>query len=44
MAAIVTEADPVNPRFTEAFLDYANARGFVADPARGSAGRRTSPG
>lgn len=34
MSAIVAEADPVNPRFTEAFLDYAAARGFVADPAR----------
>ncbi len=32
--AVVDRADPVNPRFNEAFLDYAQSRGFVADPAR----------
>jgi hypothetical protein len=33
-SAIVAEADAVNPRLSEAFLDYAAARGFVVDPAR----------
>ncbi len=31
---IVTRADPLNPRFCQAFLDYAQARDFIADPAR----------
>jgi len=34
MSAIVDEADPVNPRFNDAFLEYAQSRGFVIDPAR----------
>jgi transposase len=34
MAAIVTEADDVEPRFNDAFLEYAQSRGFVIDPAR----------
>jgi transposase len=34
MAAIVAEADDVKPRFTDAFVEYAQARGFVIDPAR----------
>jgi transposase len=34
MSAIVEEADPVNPRFNDAFLEYAQSRGFVIDPAR----------
>jgi transposase len=32
--AIVTEADPLAPRFTRAFLEYAQARGFVIDTTR----------
>jgi transposase len=32
--AIVIEADDVNPRFNEAFVEYAQSRGFVVDPAR----------
>ena len=32
--AIVTTADPINPRITTAFLEYAQARGFHIDPAR----------
>ena len=32
--AIVASADPVNPKFTEGFIDYMQARDFVADPAR----------
>jgi len=34
MAAIVDEADAVDPRFNAAFLEYAQSRGFVIDPAR----------
>ena len=34
MAAIVDEADAVAPRFNAAFLEYAQSRGFVIDPAR----------
>jgi hypothetical protein len=32
--AIVTTADPINPRITTAFLEYAQVRGFHIDPAR----------
>ena len=32
--AIVSKADPTNPRFTDAFLEYSQSRGFVADLAR----------
>ncbi|MGH2452112.1 MAG: IS21 family transposase, partial [Candidatus Limnocylindria bacterium] len=31
---VVVTADPVSPRFNVAFLEYAQARGFVVDPAR----------
>ena len=34
MSAIVAEADPVNPRFTVGWLDYAQHCGFATDPAR----------
>jgi hypothetical protein len=34
MSPIIADADPVNPRFTVGWLDYAQARGFVTDPAR----------
>jgi len=34
MEAIVDEADAVAPRFNSAFLEYAQTRGFVIDPAR----------
>ena len=30
----MAQADSVNPRFTVGWLDYAQARGFVTDPAR----------
>lgn len=33
-AAIITKADPLAPRLTPAFLEYAQARGFHIDPAR----------
>lgn len=32
--AIVDAADPTNPRLNQAFVDYAQARGFVVDAAR----------
>jgi len=32
--AIITKADPLSPRITPAFLEYAQARGFHIDPAR----------
>jgi transposase len=34
MSAIVAQADSVNPRFTVGWLEYAQARGFLTDPAR----------
>lgn len=34
MAAVVDKADPLNPRFNKAFVEYAQSRGFVIDPAR----------
>jgi hypothetical protein len=33
-SAIITQADPLAPRITPAFLEYAQARGFQIDPAR----------
>jgi transposase len=32
--AAVAGADPLNPRLTRGFLEYAQCRGFFADPAR----------
>ncbi len=32
--AAVVGADPLNPRLTRGFLEYAQRRGFIADPAR----------
>jgi len=32
--AAVVGADPLNPRLTRGFLEYAQHRGFIADPAR----------
>lgn len=34
MSTIVGAADAVAPRFTDAFREYAQSRGFVVDPAR----------
>ncbi|CAA9229159.1 MAG: Putative transposase [uncultured Acidimicrobiales bacterium] len=34
MKAIVDRSDPLAPRFNQAFIEYAQARGFVVDPAR----------
>jgi hypothetical protein len=33
-AAIVEQADRLDPRFNQAFVEYAQARGFLIDPAR----------
>ena len=34
MAAIVTAADSIDPRLNQAFVEYAQARGFHVDPTR----------
>jgi transposase len=34
MKAIVERADPLEPRLNQAFVEYAQSRGFVIDPAR----------
>jgi hypothetical protein len=34
MSPVVARADAVNPRLTRQWLEYAQARGFVTDPAR----------
>lgn len=34
MKAIVEKADNIEPRFNDTFLEYAQSRGFVIDPAR----------
>ena len=34
MATIVDKADATEPRFNQAFVEYAQARGFLVDPAR----------
>ena len=34
MKACIDQADPYTPRFNRSFLEYANYRGFLPDPAR----------
>jgi hypothetical protein len=34
MSAVVDKADRLNPRINRAFVEYAQSRGFVIDPAR----------
>jgi hypothetical protein len=34
LTPVVTAADALEPRFNEAFVEYAQSRGFVIDPAR----------
>ena len=34
MSAVVDQADRLNPRINKAFVEYAQSRGFVIDPAR----------
>jgi transposase len=34
LAAVVDGADPLEPRLNQAFVEYAQTRGFKIDPAR----------
>ena len=34
MSSVIDKANPTDPRFNQAFVEYAQARGFVIDPAR----------
>ncbi len=34
LKAVIEAADPLQPRFTQAFAEYAQDRGFLIDPAR----------
>jgi len=34
LSPVVTKADPLSPRFNDTFIEYAQSRGFVIDPAR----------
>jgi transposase len=34
LSPVIIDAEPVNPTFTLGWLDYAQSRGFVTDPAR----------
>ncbi len=34
LSAVVDKANPTEPRFNQAFVEYAQSRGFVLDPAR----------
>lgn len=34
LKAVVDRADPLSPRLNQAFVEYAQSRGFVVDPAR----------
>ena len=34
LSAVVDDADPLEPRLNQAFVEYAQARGFRVDPAR----------
>jgi transposase len=34
LTPVVEQADPLEPRFNQAFVEYAQARGFLIDPAR----------
>ena len=42
--AAVAGADPLHPRATRGFLEYARHRGFITDPARVRRPPATSPG
>src|SRR6266852_1490146 len=44
MSPVVADADAVNPRLTREWLEYAQARGFVTDPARVRHRRGNLPG
>jgi transposase len=34
MSSVIDKANPTEPRFNQAFIEYAQSRGFVVDPAR----------
>jgi len=34
MSSVIDKANPTEPRFNQAFVEYAQARGFLIDPAR----------
>jgi transposase len=34
MSSVVERADPIAPRLNQAFVEYAQSRGFLVDPAR----------
>ncbi len=34
MSSVIDQADPTDPRFNRAFIEYAQDRGFLIDPAR----------
>ena len=34
LSAVVDDADPLAPRLNQAFVEYAQSRGFHVDPAR----------
>jgi transposase len=34
LSAVIDKADPFEPRFNQAFVEYAQSRGFLIDPAR----------
>jgi transposase len=34
MSSVIDKANPTEPRFNQAFIEYAQCRGFVIDPAR----------
>ena len=34
MSSVIDKASPTEPRFNQAFVEYAQARGFLIDPAR----------
>jgi transposase len=34
LSPVVTKADPIEPRFNDTFMEYAQARGFLIDAAR----------
>jgi transposase len=34
MSSVIDKASPTEPRFNQAFVEYAQSRGFVIDPAR----------
>ena len=36
LSPVIADADPVNPRFTDGWLDYAQARGFQHRPGPGA--------